>query len=338
MQAVHALRRHWRVWLTFAAAAAAGSISSQISPPDALDVRDGDSLPLVAALSSAALVSVPGLAVLLLPSGRRRPGWMIVSAAALLVGAVATIGAERVQRTCTVAYGGRTIVAGTEYTPLALEDLRVHPDQSREQLIFDATGHAETVWTRDSVERCRTRLASTYFLPVPLFALCLLAAAQAAPAAAWAAAASRSRREDPTRPVAADAEPRYDVFLSYRHEEPDRTFARELLALLEADGYRVAIDERDFRVNESFLAEMERCIRESRYTVAILSSRYLQSGNCEEEAVICKILDMGERRRRLIPIFVEPVTTPIWLHGIVGIDATRADALVEPFERLKAVL
>ena len=39
---------------------------------------------------------------------------------------------------------------------------------------------------------------------------------------------------------------RYDVFMSYRHDGVDKKFATELVSALEADGYRVAIDERDF--------------------------------------------------------------------------------------------
>ena len=109
-------------------------------------------------------------------------------------------------------------------------------------------------------------------------------------------------------------------------------------AALEADGYRVAIDARDFAANASFLQEMERSIRESRFTVAIISRRYLDSGHTEEEAVIAKVLDMGDRKRRLIPLLIEPVTMPAWLYGIVGIDCTKRDPLVDPFDKLKATL
>jgi DNA-binding winged helix-turn-helix (wHTH) protein len=131
---------------------------------------------------------------------------------------------------------------------------------------------------------------------------------------------------------------RYDVFLSYRHDGVDANVAAQLVDALEADGYRVAIDERDFPANASFLQEMERCVRESRFTVAVISSRYLESGNCQEEAIICKVLDMGDRKRRLIPLVIEPVSMPAWLYGIVGIDCTKRDPLVDPFDKLKATL
>jgi hypothetical protein len=146
-------------------------------------------------------------------------------------------------------------------------------------------------------------------------------------------------RWDASAPVSSAPQTiRYDVFLSYRHDGADRTFARQLLDTLEAHGYRVAIDERDFPANASFLLEMERCVRESRFTVAVISSRYLVSDNCQEEAIICKVLDMGDRKRRLIPLIIEPVALPAWLYGIVGIDWTKADPLLDPFDILRATL
>lgn len=132
---------------------------------------------------------------------------------------------------------------------------------------------------------------------------------------------------------------RYDAFISYRHTEADRAFARKLVKELELDSYRLAIDERDFRPNEMFLDEMERCIKESRFTLAIVSPRYFESGNTQEEAIICKVLDMSERRRRLIPVILEKVVgMPIWLYGIVGIDFTDKSPMIPPLEKLKRVL
>ena len=43
-------------------------------------------------------------------------------------------------------------------------------------------------------------------------------------------------------------------------------------------------------------------------------------------------------KRRLIPLVIEPVSMPAWLYGIVGIDWTKRDPLVDPFEKLKATL
>ena len=111
-----------------------------------------------------------------------------------------------------------------------------------------------------------------------------------------------------------------------------------MLDALEAAGYLVAIDERDFAANASVLQEMERAIRESRYTIAIVSERYLQSGHCEEEAIVTSVLDMADRQRRLVPLIIQRVEMPAWLFGLVGIDCTKDDALVDPIAKLKATL
>jgi hypothetical protein len=64
----------------------------------------------------------------------------------------------------------------------------------------------------------------------------------------------------------------------------------------------------------------------------------MESGNTEEEAIITKVLDRGERKRRLVPLVLQRVERPAWMYGIVGIDFTAEDGLVEPLEKLKAAL
>lgn len=131
---------------------------------------------------------------------------------------------------------------------------------------------------------------------------------------------------------------RYHAFLSYRHTEPDRGFTWDLLRKLEATGFTIAIDERDCHPPATFLEEMERCMRESHYTLAVLSPRYLESGSTWEEAIISKVLDLKERRRRLIPLILEPVELPTWLYDIVPINFADRQAMVVPFEKLCRVL
>ena len=125
----------------------------------------------------------------------------------------------------------------------------------------------------------------------------------------------------------------YDAFISYRHGEADRAHALEILEALEARGLRVAVDFRDFAPNQHFLSEMERCVKTSRFVLCVVTSRYLESGNTSEEALISKTLDMADRKMRLVPLIFEAVELPIWLHGLVGIDFTPA-ARVDPFDRL----
>ncbi|MGO8670933.1 MAG: TIR domain-containing protein [Capsulimonadaceae bacterium] len=131
--------------------------------------------------------------------------------------------------------------------------------------------------------------------------------------------------------------PVYDVFVSYRRREPDQGWALDLVRRLQQDGYKVAIDIRDFRPNENFLIELERCVVQSRFTVAVVSARYLE-GNTDEELVIAKVLDMSERTRRIIRLDYETVELPVWLYALTGIDWNFANDLVGPYEKLKAAL
>jgi hypothetical protein len=326
--------RHKRTWLALGAALLA-AIAAALNPlPAAMDGGSVAQQSAFAALASAAIVTLAVLPFLLWPGVAHPKVWGSVAVAALALGLGSYLGSEYVQRACTARYANRAVIIGTELTPLGASYTQKNPDLSRDDLLFDAAGVPGRIWTAASIGRCSALLSGTYFLWIPFLVVCLLATVQAAPTTILTPV-----RWDAQSPKLAPAVPvRYDVFVSYRHNGADKTFATELVAALEADGYRVAIDERDFAANASFLQEMERAIRESRFTVAVISHRYLESGNTEEEALISKVLDMGDRKRRLIPLVIEPVALPAWLYGIVGIDWTKPDPLVDPFEKLKATL
>jgi TIR domain len=330
------LSRSWRGLLVSVAivAAAAGAALTQ---PAALA---GTQPALFAAFLSATLTAT-FLVTLLVARYRLHASTALISAAALLaLGAAAYMYGDVVQGRCIVEYNGRGVVVGTELTKDVGALFRsAHPEETDADLLDNASGDAATVWTRESIEWCRSRVASTYFLWIPFLIASLVSAALGTAARRLTVPVSHTGPVTSTvASTVSDTPPLYDVFISYRQGGADAGVARQLLHALESDGYVVAIDERDFPANASFLQEMERCIRESRYTVAIVSPRYFESGHTEEEAIISKVLDMGQRRRRLIPFIIQAVAMPAWLFGIVGIDCTVADPLLDPIERLKATL
>lgn len=130
----------------------------------------------------------------------------------------------------------------------------------------------------------------------------------------------------------------YDAFISYRHGEADQSFADELDRRLQACGFSIAIDRRDFSPNRHFLEEIERCITTARYTMLVISARYFESGNTTKEAVISSVLSMSDRRDRVVPLIIEPVTMPNWLYGITGIDFANDNASNDPYERMIEML
>jgi hypothetical protein len=127
---------------------------------------------------------------------------------------------------------------------------------------------------------------------------------------------------------------KYDVFISYRHGDPDRNGALRLDSVFKKARFRVALDERDFRVEQSFLNEMTRCVQESAFTLALLSRRYMESANTLEEAVMTRVLDGKERQKRLIACYLEPCEPPLWMSNLVGVRLYDRAAPVPPIKRL----
>jgi hypothetical protein len=328
------LSRRWPTWVGAGGIAAATMAAATITQPAALSATEASARAAYAALASAAIVAA---AIIPLGLTRRRSGRILTLSAAviaLLLGLGASGLAGALQRQCTAPYAGRAVLIGTRLTSPVEEYVRRNPQSTAADLLFDAAGDAEYVWTRSSITRCRVLMSATYFLWIPLLTISLVSAILAAPAGPL----SFGSAAPPVGAGRAPAAVRYDAFISYRHGGADADVARQVLDALEADGYTVAIDARDFAANATFLQEMERAIRESRYTIAIVSERYLQSGHCEEEAIVTSVLDMSDRRRRLIPLIIQQVEMPAWLFGLVGIDCTRHDALIDPIDKLKATL
>ena len=85
----------------------------------------------------------------------------------------------------------------------------------------------------------------------------------------------------------------YDVFVSYRHQEPDKTWVRKTLFPRLGDaGLRACIDFRDFRLGVPLVTEMERAVEQSRYTLAILSPAYLKGNFAAFENVLSQHLGL----------------------------------------------
>ena len=187
---------------------------------------------------------------------------------------------------------------------------------------------------RASIDRCRALIGSTYFLWIPFLVVCLLATAQAVPPRSCRPCAG-------TRPRRGAATARADA-LRRLHELPARR-RRQGVAAGAAGGARSGrLPRRDRRARlprqRQLPAGDGTRVRESRFTVAVISARYLESGNTRGRGDHLQGARHGRPKRRLIPLVIEPVTMPVWLYGIVGIDWTKRDPLVDPLDKLKATL
>jgi hypothetical protein len=319
------MREAWRfVALGIAACAAAAlwPLTAALSPTDALQAR--------LAIAAIAAVACAILAV----SRALRPAVLVtLSIASAVAGAGLLLAHFDAMDGCLADYDSRPVVIGREYTPETAGYVRDNPGLSPSDRLLDAGGDPARIWTAASIRSCRFWVSWGGLASIPLFVVCA-GALMASRRYRFSVAAAPRKAVAPRPAVRTVA---YDAFLSYRHTEPDKTHATDILESLEARGLRVAIDVRDFAPNEHFLSEMERCIKESRFVLCIITSQYLESEHTSEEAIISKALDMAERRKRLVPLIFERVELPVWLHGLVGIDFTPT-ASVEPLERLSGLL
>jgi hypothetical protein len=296
--------------------------------PPGLPAEDLRTARLISAALSIAICSA-----FILMKGGRPILWIAVSIASAAAGLALLLTHVAANAACFANYDGRPILIGREYTPAAADYAGKNPGLSAADLLLDAGGKADRIWTTASIASCRFWTGWGALLSVPLFAgaVCALVERRGFRFSPTSAVRTVRSTSSPEQPAV------YDAFLSYRHTEPDKSNAEQILSCLESRGLRVAIDFRDFVPNQHFLSEMERCIKQSRFVLCVVTSSYLDSDNCAEEAIISKTLDLTDRKRRLVPLIFEPVELPVWLHGLVGIDFGRS-ARVDPIERVVGLL
>lgn len=134
----------------------------------------------------------------------------------------------------------------------------------------------------------------------------------------------------------------FDVFVSYRQREPDLSWVHtKLVPRLEAAGLRPFVDYKHFKLGASLVLEMARGVESCRYTLAVLSPKYLESNFTELENVLAEHLGLENSERRLIAVMIEAckprlgMRARLWLNMMTDeeFDAnfeTLANALCQP--------
>lgn len=113
----------------------------------------------------------------------------------------------------------------------------------------------------------------------------------------------------------------YDAFVSYHpaHEEWVFTY---LLPRLEADRVRVITSAEGFEGGGVRVLEIEKAIRNSRCTVAIITPAWLQSYWNDFEIVLSQTLSPADLKRKVIPVLLQPGEVPARLGHLVVVDLT----------------
>jgi len=122
----------------------------------------------------------------------------------------------------------------------------------------------------------------------------------------------------------------YDVFISYRQLEPDKTWVRKTLyPMLSEQGINAFIDFKHFRLGAPIVDEMERGVLESRYTLAVVSPAYLASTFTDFERVISQHLGLEQSQHRLLVLMREPCGLRLSLRYKLYVPMTTNEELAE---------
>ena len=126
-----------------------------------------------------------------------------------------------------------------------------------------------------------------------------------------------------------------DVFISYRQQDPDKTWVQKaLLPKLEEADLKVCIDFRDFELGADLISEMERSVDNSRYTVGVFTPRYLESEFTRFENILAQYLSLESRSVRFIGIMRENCSLPSRERLKLWLDMTKDDQFSTQVDRL----
>jgi hypothetical protein len=129
----------------------------------------------------------------------------------------------------------------------------------------------------------------------------------------------------------------HDVFVSYRHQEPDRSWVRtRLVPALRRAGLDVCLDIDTFRLGAPLILEMGRAVERSRYTLLVLSPAYLDSGFTEFESVLAEHLGLEERAQRLIVVLRAGARPRLSLRARLWLDMTDDATFPDDIARIAA--
>jgi len=93
------------------------------------------------------------------------------------------------------------------------------------------------------------------------------------------------------------------VFISYSHHDFD--FAKKLKAALESEGFRIKIDIETLQARDEIQEFMIQSVRNTDFTVSIVSKESLKSENVMVESLECLRCEEKEKKIKFIPVFLD---------------------------------
>lgn len=118
---------------------------------------------------------------------------------------------------------------------------------------------------------------------------------------------------------------KYDVFISYKHDDIDWV-QTELIPRLQEANLTICLDDEEFLAGGAAIVSMQDAVEKSRRTLLVLTPRYLLGHWTRFEMLASRTLDPDAMQRRTIPLLVEKVEElPLLLSMLTYVDLTRPD-------------
>lgn len=137
-----------------------------------------------------------------------------------------------------------------------------------------------------------------------------------------------------------EARVKYDVFISYRWVDPDKTWVRQQLvpALVNA-GLAVCLDVNDFVPGRDLIREMTRAGTESRRAICVISPDYFDGDRMVTfESLMVRRFDPSGSESRLIPLLFRNTNIPEEFRGLIPVNWTVPNDRVREWKKLLQVL
>lgn len=132
----------------------------------------------------------------------------------------------------------------------------------------------------------------------------------------------------------------YDVFVSYRWVEPDKSWVqKELVPALQSAGLDVCLDVNDFVPGRDLILEMTRAGRESKRMLCVISPDYFEGNRFAGfESLMALRNDPTGARSGLIPMIIRKTSIADHMKGPVPVDWTEEANLGREWTKLLSAL
>ena len=133
----------------------------------------------LAAFFATAVCGLGYVAMTQYAARRHTAPWAICTAAAVAAGFFTIQSYDATYTAHVGSYGSRLEITGDELTADGAAWVAKSGHTNQDDLLFDAAGKPETIWTAGGIARMRWRMRALYLLSVSVLALCVLVTVQA---------------------------------------------------------------------------------------------------------------------------------------------------------------